>query len=158
VTREENADLVRRLRHYFEDAVEKNKTQLRFDTHTRSVEALDKQYRKTFLYSTFSAKKTCMHCAETSKIFLLKSRSEMVVFKYKSQFTNEFASRFLYEGAKRRVEDEDDEEGAPAFIAAAAREKKQGTEEKERTELNPFELRNHFRKLWGSDAVTTARS
>ncbi|XP_059079806.1 DNA-directed RNA polymerase I subunit RPA1-like [Tigriopus californicus] len=118
--------VVHKLRDFFDDELVQSKAMITLqDKSTRSVEDLQKQYRKAFLKSQAGGRKRCPHC----------SAMTFRIVHYKS--------RFIFEGFKRVGEEE---EGVPAAKV------KKGSGEKEKTELNAEELKRHFRELWIHDS------
>ena len=93
---------------------------------TRSIEQLRKEYCKRLL--TQGKETTCPQCgANTKKIALYKSR-------------------FIYEGI--RMTDTGDEEVEMSLTGI--KKKSRGTE-REKSEMTPAELRDHFRALYSTD-------
>lgn len=93
---------------------------------TRSIEQLRKEYSKRLL--TQGKESVCPQCkASTSKISLYKSR-------------------FIYEGIKMSDTGDEDLE-----LSLMGIKKKTRGQEREKSELNPSELRDHFRTLWSFD-------
>ena len=93
---------------------------------TRSIEQLRKEYSKRLL--TQGKETTCPQCgANTKKIALYKSR-------------------FIYEGI--RLSDTGDEEVELSLMGV---KKKSRGVEREKSEMNPAELRDHFRSLYSTD-------
>ena len=93
---------------------------------TRSIEQLRKEYSKRLL--TQGKETTCPQCgANTKKIALYKSR-------------------FIYEGI--RLSDTGDEEVELSLMGV---KKKSRGVEREKSEMNPAELRDHFRSLFSVD-------
>jgi len=91
--------------------------------NTRSIESLRKQYTKVLM--TRGKEGTCPRCgAITSKITFYKSR-------------------FIYEGLKMDEEDED--------LTGLGARKRSKVGEREKSELNPQELKDHFRILFSND-------
>ena len=93
---------------------------------TRSIEQLRKEYSKRLL--TQGKETTCPQCgANTKKIALFKSR-------------------FIYEGI--RMSDTGEEEVELSLMGV---KKKSRGVEREKSEMNPAELRDHFRSLYSTD-------
>ncbi len=96
-------------------------------SNTRSVESLRKGYNKDFLNQNTKSGQ-CPNCGAITK---------SVVF---------YRSRFIYEGFKLN----EDDENTPNIGQAARRKRKMG--DREKTELNPKEIQQHFRELWALDS------
>jgi DNA-directed RNA polymerase I subunit RPA1 len=96
--------------------------------NTRSVESLRKAYNKDFL-SQNTKSGCCPNCGAMTKT---------IVF---------YKSRFIYDGFKINTDDKND--SAVNIGQNARRQRKLG--EREKTELNPEELKQHFRELWSWD-------
>ena len=120
--------------------------------NTRSAEECRKKYQKDFL--THGSKTGCCpHCGAVTKT---------IVF---------YKSRFIYEGFKMSEEEGKFQKKISSCFSCeyycllliniflgeefinvsnvSRKERKKG--EKEKTELNPEEIRNHFRELWSTD-------
>lgn len=96
--------------------------------NTRITESLRKGYNKEFLsHNTKSS--CCSNCGAVTKT--------IVFYKPKS--------RFIYEGFKLNTEDDDSQ--GPRVDS----KKKRKLGDREKTELNPEELKQHLRELWAWD-------
>ena len=103
------------------------------ERNTRSIESLRKTYNKEFMAQ--NPKSSCPHCGSVTKT---------IVF---------YKSRFIYEGIKLEAGDGNDNDGS---FLGSKRSRKAGTG-REKTELNPEELKNHFRELWTWDRELLSR-
>ena len=99
---------------------------------TRNVESLRKLYNKEFL-SLHAKSSTCSHCGAVTK---------SIVF---------YKSRFIYEGNKLGENgDLNDSQNVSMSMSVRKRGKGQAGE-REKTELTPQEIKEHFRYLWNTD-------
>ena len=99
---------------------------------TRNVESLRKLYNKEFL-SLHAKSSTCSHCGAVTK---------SIVF---------YKSRFIYEGNKLGENgDLNDSQNVSMSMSVRKRGKGQ-VGEREKTELTPQEIKEHFRHLWNTD-------
>ena len=100
---------------------------------TRNVESLRKTYNKEFLKLHAKAS-SCPHCGAVTK---------NIVF---------YKSRFIYEGVKLGESDGKNGESNNFSMASSIRKRgKDQAGEREKTELNAQEIKEHFRYLWVSD-------
>ena len=96
---------------------------------TRSIEGLRKEYTKAVM--ALGREGTCAHCGSvTSKLTLYKGR-------------------FIYEGLK--MDELEQEDRDLQLLGARKRPTRGKGVEREKSELNPTELRSHFRTLYSSD-------
>ena len=117
-----------KLDQFRKDVLEKLESSEEMIENTRSVEALRKNYNKDFMTQS-SKSSACANCGAITK---------SIVF---------YRSRFIYEGLKIDVNNEDNEMNVSI---AARKQRKMG--EREKTELKADELKSHFRALWETDA------
>ena len=109
-----------------EEDKDMERMRMRTNYTTRSIEQLRKEYCKRLL--TQGKETTCPQCgANTKKIALYKSR-------------------FIYEGI--RMTDTGDEEVEMSLMGI---KKKSRGMEREKSEMTPAELRDHFRSLYSTD-------
>ena len=96
--------------------------------NTRSIEQLRKEYFKKLMVQ--GKETTCPQCGATTKKITL------------------YKSRFIYEGLK--MSDTGDEEDMELDLMGVKKKSSRGGE-RERSEMNPSELRDHFRSLYSQD-------
>ena len=114
-----------KLKEFAELRMNEDREQEQSSGTTRSLEQLRKEYGKRLM--TQGKETTCPQCgANTKKIVLYKSR-------------------FIYEGIRMTDTGEDDFE-----LSLSSRKKGKGME-REKSEMNPAELRDHFRNLFSKD-------
>jgi len=99
------------------------------DANTRSIEQLRKEYGKKLLLQ--GKESTCPQCGTSTKRITL------------------YKSRFIYEGT-RMVDTGDNDDDVELDLMGVQRRTTKGGE-REKSEMNPTELRDHFRSLFSQD-------
>merc|ERR1719187_1163315 len=99
------------------------------DANTRSIEQLRKEYGKKLLLQ--GKESTCPQCGTSTKKITL------------------YKSRFIYEGT-RMVDTGDDDGDVELDLMGVQRRNTKGGE-REKSEMNPMELKDHFRSLYSQD-------